>query len=719
MSNILSKISCILFFVVSVSVSAQNDIDIIKKNFHDIYVLSENEETQLGKILSQNEPGFIISDRVVMELQQRVPYNAERIQKYINCIDENGKWNDIDYNDNKRSGWEPRLHCERILEMVKSFENPALDVYHSQKLESTIHKAMNFWFTAKPVCKNWYYNEIGIPRTMGIAFTLFDKHLTHEEREKAIEVMSNSKFGKTGQNKVWLANNVMMKGLIENNLELVKEARDTIVSEIAYGGFEGIKCDWSFHQHGAMLQFGNYGLAYIHTMGLMSGLLSNTGLALDNKHLDILVSFINNGYQWIIWNGKMDINALGRQFFSSAPLHKALSVALAAQELSNSKNDDHKRMINGFMQNCYTENNKQTGIKNFWQSDYIITRRKSWMASLKMSSSRVIGGESINGDNMKGYYVGDGVMLIYKDGKEYYDIFPIWDWSKLPGITAHVPSGNFPSLADNPDNGNKQDFVGGLTDGKDGIGAMKLARDGLTFDKLWLFNKDVVVCLGSNITSITGEKVLTTVEQCRMRGNINVIKGEKVSATDTYKGEIRILHNNKGYIVLGDECLVYGGKMVNKGSWSDIMKMYPHKLVSGDIFTLCIDHGYKPGESSYCYVILPNADKATVKSFDTDNYKIISNDKKMQGIHIKDENVCWLSVKEPVCGVEILKHKISFMTPGLYRFGYSAGLGLDITCSDPTQKLEKLEVKINDKPVNIRLPQGNEAGTNARIIYNN
>ena len=41
----------------------------------------------------------------------------------------------------------------------------------------------------------------------------------------------------------------------------------------------------------------------------------------------------------------------------------------------------------------------------------------------------------------------DGATYIYKDDKEYLDIFPLWDWRKLPGVTAfednapmHIPN---------------------------------------------------------------------------------------------------------------------------------------------------------------------------------------------------------------------------------------------------------------------------------------
>ena len=54
-----------------------------------------------------------------------------------------------------------------------------------------------------------------------------------------------------------------MRGLLQDDFELVKAARDTIVSEIMTGMQEGIKSDWSFHQHGPQQQFGNYGLAFL------------------------------------------------------------------------------------------------------------------------------------------------------------------------------------------------------------------------------------------------------------------------------------------------------------------------------------------------------------------------------------------------------------------------------------------------------------------------
>lgn len=111
-----------------------------------------------------------------------------------------------------------------MLELAKLYRAEEGDCHWEPKLESVIHLALGYWFREKPVCKNWWYNQIGVPKTLGPAFLLMKEQLNPEEKEAAIEVMENAKFGMTGQNKVWLAGNVLMRGLLQDDFELVKAA---------------------------------------------------------------------------------------------------------------------------------------------------------------------------------------------------------------------------------------------------------------------------------------------------------------------------------------------------------------------------------------------------------------------------------------------------------------------------------------------------------------
>lgn len=700
----------IVFLFVSISdMFPKSEISVVKQNFQKIY-LDDVTGSPLMRELVQHQPGFVISDRVVMELQQRVPFDRNRIERYIKNLRKDGSWRDINYNDTKRSGWDPRLHPERILEMVKAFMSPGVEYYKSPVLERTIHSAMDYWFKAGLKCSNWYYNEIGVPRTFGTAFILFDEYLTPDERVNAVRVMENSKFGMTGQNKVWLAGNVMMKAVLLDDINLVKQARDTIASEIVKGGAEGIKDDWSFHQHGPQQQFGNYGLAYIYTMSLFSGIFADTSLAFDNRQLEILSNFISDGYQWIIWNGKMDISAMGRQLFDSAPVHKALSSAFAANSIGGES-------ASQFMDNCFTSENNFTGHKHFWQSDYTITRRHDWMASLKMASQRVIGVEALNGDNMRGYYMADGAMYIYKDGTEYLDIFPLWDWRRLPGVTAYMDDSPLPMPGKKDKYSNRSNFVGGLSDGVNGISAMQLRRDGLKADKFWLFADSAIVCLGAGITSDSTLQIFTSVEQSWHKGDVQVLKdGKKLEFNDRISvrsSNLRVLHNGIAYI-LPDESTECTIEVTRKsGNWHNIMQTYSDMKSSGSVFSIYMIHGAAPDDASYQYIVLPEATAGTLKAFNPDSYKIIRNDKEVQAVMHND--VCWASVKSPSEMKVSSQADLNFLTPGLYRISLKDGRVTSVMYSDPTCQLDTVSFLVNNEKSLSSLPQGNMKGTEVCI----
>lgn len=697
-----------IFFIVTSK--ASSTLSTIKKNYKNIYIYHKTDSLLINQ-LTNNQPGFIISDRVVMELQQRVPFNKKRIEGYIKNIRKDGSWKDINYKDTKRSGWEPRLHPERILEMVKIFMSPGLDYYKSPVLENTIHSAMDYWFKAGLKCSNWYYNEIGVPRTMGTAFILFDEYLTANERINAVKVMENSKFGMTGQNKVWLAGNVMMRAVLQNDFNIVKQARDTIVSEITKGGAEGIKDDWSFHQHGPQQQFGNYGLAYVYTMSLFSGIFADTSLAFSTNQLRILSNLLTEGYQWIIWNGKMDISALGRQLFSSAPLHKALSLAFAANSLSNNVSS----MI---MSNCFSNKNSLTGHKHFWQSDYTVSRRQDWMATLKMSSQRVIGVESLNGDNMRGYYMADGALYVYRDASEYYDIFPLWNWRRLPGVTAYLDDNAPMPQPDKKDKyTNRTNFVGGLSDGKNGISAMLLRKDKLSVDKFWFFADSAIVCLGTGIEADSSLKVTTSIEQCWKKGKVYVYRGPELMSfsekAEYNVQDLKILHNGLGYIFLQKDgkCVIDAAK--RNGSWNDIMQMYPKETVSGNVFSIYLDHGKYPANESYSYLIIPGINKEALKNFNSDAFRILKNDRNLQSVIYND--VCWAAVKNPSTLDLSESLSVNFLTAGLYRIETHNGKAISVMYSDPTQQLETFSFLINNRKFSSQLPVEAMKGTEIKI----
>ena len=712
--SIIVGFGCLL---ASLSISADNmdELARIKQNYSNMIVPSGKDPSGLLSILSSITPEEEMSDQVVVELHQRYPFNLKKIESYLSTITDVGKWLDINYADQKRSGWEPKVHAERILELVKLYYSKQTSYYQSSKVENSIHKALAYWFATKPVCSNWWYNQIGIPKTLGTAFVLFEDKLTSDEKEKAIKIMENAKFGMTGQNKVWLAGNVMMRALLQNDYTLVKMARDTIVSEIMTGGAEGIKDDWCFHQHGAQQQFGNYGLSFVSSMSFFSGLLAGTSMAFDKKQLGIISNLIDKGYRWIIWKGMMDVNALGRQLFHHSQVHKALSLAFAASELGGGESEECNSVATSLLRDNYppASTTNLTGNKHFWQSDYTIHRRPHWMASVKMASERVIGAEMMNGDNMKGFYLADGATYIYKDGKEYLDIFPLWDWRKLPGVTALQSEASMPVLT-RANSRNKATFVGGVSNGVQGMSVMDLDRAGVKEHKAWVFTNDFVLCLGAGIQSDSSLVVTTSIEQCYQRGEMlswNKDNWDVVNAKNEIFGkEHRFFHDHTGYIVWGNSSKVVSGVEKRMGRWHDVMQMYRPEEVEGEIASLYLDHGVAPMNSTYQYLILPAVEKSRVSSFDLSSVNVICNNSNIQAVHMPVEGMWWIAAYQPNT-INLAKgFTLDIVTPGIYMIKETASKKYIVYYADPTQQKDFMEIVLGGKKVGIALPEGKNRG---------
>lgn len=691
------------------------ELNQLQQNYVQSLISGDERTSSLIDLLSGIQPETEISDQVVAELHQRYPFNIERIKVYLETLREDGSWADINYNDPKRSGWDAKVHPDRVLELAKLYKSEKGDCHWGPKLEEAIHRAMGYWFRTKPVCKNWWYNEIGIPKTFGPAFLLFADRLTPAEKQSAVEVMQQARFGMTGQNKVWLAGNVLMRGLLQQDYNLVKAARDTIVSEIMTGGAEGIKSDWSFHQHGPQQQFGNYGMAFLSEMANFAGLFAGTTFALSREHQDILNTFLLDGYRWIVWRGYLDVNCLDRQLFHSGQLHKGFSVAFAANALEKGSAKEDVQQIDNWLHDNYapdTKGSRFTGHKHFWDSDQTIHRSPSWVASVKMASDRVIGTELVNEDNLKGFYMGDGALYTYCRGDEYLNVFPFWDWRKIPGITSYESDEPVPTATQYGEHvRNNTSFVGGVTDGKTGMTSMILDRDRLYARKSWVFTDDFVLCLGAGIQSDSTLAITTSIDQrvkqgdlfCFFNNNWMKVEGKKALSSAVQ----RFHHDNTGYVLLQPENSVAISEK-RSGRWCDFMGSYAPKVVEGEVVSLYIQHNPKVA-ATYQYVILPASTAKETSEFSSDRIQMIRNDEAAQAVVV--DKCLYLTVYTPDCGrISIPKERmqseaelqLEVHTPGIYMIRQDKGK-ITIEASDPTHQQKALSLSVNGQEVKIVL----------------
>lgn len=686
----------------------------LENNIRNFYLTSDNRKDELSTMISGQIAPFTTDGHAVVS-------DTGTIDKLIGLFTAKGTWSDIDYQNNQMSGFDQVKHAERILLLAVMYEKPGSKYYRKRALSTVIHQAMQYWFDTRPVCVNWWYNEIGIPKLLGPAFILMKNELTQPEMAGALLVMSKSSFKQTGQNKVWQAGNILLKAVLIRDEKLAMRARDTLFSELHTSRHEGMQPDMSFHQHGPQQQMGNYGMAFLNSLTFWFRMLAGTPLAVDAGRSKVLQTFLTDGFNWLSWKGYFDVNSLGRQFFRNAQKDKSLSVAFATMDMmiiDPAHQHDYLSAIKTNYSNAEASA-RPLGTKHFWCSDFTVHRSAGWFSSTKMSSDRIQATETGNGENLRGYYIGSGTTFIEVDGNEYNDIFACWDWKKLPGVTAARNDKPLPRL-DWKGYHNAGDFTGGLTDGEDGITAFKLNRDLLTANKAWFYIDGRMICLGSAIHSqLKNAAVYTTINQANLSGG--VMYGDKdgnplaPGATQTSNRIKWVFHHQVGYYFLKQDSIIISSK-TQSGRWQDIeLADNQPGLIKKDVFTIEIKHDSNLLSNSYAYVVLPAVKLAEIKNFKP-GFEVIENDAQAQAIVKNDGSGLWLAAYRPT-SIKVSKFPvIGVKQAGLYLIKKADG-HYRLWVADPTQKLKQMTVTVKGKTTGITLPQGNEAGKTTSINF--
>ncbi|MDH5602655.1 MAG: polysaccharide lyase 8 family protein [Cyclobacteriaceae bacterium] len=701
-----------LFFstwMVFVTQAQHVPFDHVRKNLREYYL---SDQKLFEDVLSGAKTDFSGLEVALEQIKSNRKLDSETANEYMVSITSEGYWPDIDYKDKSRSGWSPQQHTARVFFLTRIYFDHGSNFYKDRRLNEILHVALQYWFENKPVSDNWWHNEIGTPRNLGPVFVLLKEDLSEKEKAAALEVMSQSTFGMTGQNKVWLAGNVFIKALLEENEALAMRARDSIVSEIYFCEKEGIKSDYSFHQHGPQQQFGNYGLSFVNSMTFWARIFSQTPLAIEETKLEILRNLLLNGYNWIAWKGHLDINTLGRQLFKNTQESKALSLANAMLDMIVI-DPRHKQDYLDFITHNFSirHDNHLKGNRHFWQSDLTIHRGQGWYSSVKMSSERVIGIESGNGENLKGYHLADGATYILREGDEYKDIFPLWDWRKIPGTTTPRESGPLKHLSWSGYR-NQGDFTGGVSSHELGITAIHFDRDSLTAKKAWFFLDNMMICLGSSIQTHKNVPVTSTINQCHQRGEIVYSDGKThtIDKTDEIISENLkwIFHNGIGYCFLQPANIRFSAR-IQQGDWHDIATMYNSSIVFGKIFTLEVDHGTRPENASYSYAIIPGTTVGNMERLSL-NFTVLQNNNQCQALVANDNNTLMFAIHQPQTVDVPGAGSFTFEQAGLYLFERIEN-GWKISLSDPTRKLTGVKIVIGTTAFTLELPKGEQAGS--------
>jgi chondroitin AC lyase len=294
-----------------------------------------------------------------------------------------------------------------------------------------------------------------------------------------------------------------------------------------------------------------------------------------------------------------------------------------------------------------------------------------------MLSTRMINAELINDEGPRSQHLSDGANFLYLEGDEYLDVFPVWDWNKVPGTTVERTDFRREEIRVK----GKTTFVGGVSDGTYGLAAHDLVRGKLAARKFWAFFDDSYICLGAGITCDSEHPVATSVNQCLLSG--------KVAEGDTW-----LHHANVGYVFPAGRANVKLSAGPQEGRWSDI-GTGSKDLVRKDVFNLWIDHGVGPKDAAYVYEVIPLASAGqTAERAKSSPVQVLSNTADLQAVYHAKLDLLAVAFWKPgrVKDVEVDRPCLVLLRGG------------KLSIANPTHEAAAVKVTIQGKPIDVKLP---------------
>lgn len=642
-----------------------------------------------------------ILDRIRTEIYEKgTPEKTDRATgKLLSSLTAEGRWNDLDYACYFRTNWEPVEHLKRLVTIATSYTDKRSAYYGNEVLFNAVQAALKYWIKQDPICHNWWYNQISVPQTQASLLALMEassQKLAPEIYEPIFLTMGKRSDPRkwTGANKMDIAIHHLVRGCLLKNDSIVRVNADEIFFPVQIVKEEGIQEDLSYHQHGAQLYIGGYGTVFVDNIVRMGNILHGTKYAMSEDKLRLFSDFTRNTYLNVFRGRHLDFSVTGRgvsrtgilDYGDCAPMFKQL------QNLDPAHADEYADIARRFLTQDASYKRPDRNVM-YYRSDYMLHNRKNYDISIRTASTRTNKTESGNGENLYGTYMSDGATNIRVNGNEYTDIFPVWEWDKIPGTT--VPAGEVRNPADWGTRGTCT-FTGGVSDGRQGVMTFDMNDYGVKARKSWFLTDDGMVCLGAGIESNLPGDIVTTVNQCHLDGDVWV-KADKTQKIT--KGEFSyetspqwIWHDSIAYFFPQAKHLkLRAGEQ--KGNWAKINFNFSAKEVSMPVFNLTINHGKSPRKASYAYIVVPGIYRAADVKAAPKEIKIERNDAEIQAVSHEKSGLLQIVFFKPGT-FDNGKTKVKAVKPCVVQLKKKNGKVTDMQIADPKNR-EQLQAGID------------------------
>lgn len=622
-----------------------------------LFIMSSMISAKANAVANLNPPGNNNDFEVLMQKIRtdfaKNPSIDEALKKYNEA---DGSFTDVDYGSIQRTNWPPLEHIDRLYNFVFAYTNPSNKHYKDENLFIKIQQGLEYWHERNPWCHNWWYNQIAEPQRLGVLLIQMRtgaKQLNKELENKILERIKTdggdpAKW--TGANRTDIALHWIYRACLSENEADLKFALENVYNPIVYTTKEGFQHDNSYFQHGQQLYIGGYGDEILKGVTQIAMYTKGTQYAIPQDKLALLSKFMRETYYSTIRGQYMLFDVLGRGVSRPGVTKKAHTALFAKRmvELDPEHANEFKEIIarlNGKQPANYALTAKHT---HYFRGDYTLHVRPTYTFDVRMASTRTARCEYGNGENLKTYFMSDGCTNIVVDGNEYDEIFPVWNWTRIPGTTAPQVD-EIPKAASDWQTPGTSTFAGGVSDSLCGASVYSYtdsyAGINTSARKAWFFFNDEVVCLGAGIHSTSPHPIFTTINQCLSSAESALVcqKG-KISdineGTFNYSSPEWILHNKVGYL-LPDGQQVVATNQLQTGSWYDINHSTSKGAIQKKVFTLCLNHGITPELATYAYIVVPGIQSAEeMKNYRRkNNVEILANTENVQVVRNKKAGI--------------------------------------------------------------------------------
>ena len=651
---------------------------------------------------------------------------VSKAKDYLDLIQEDGAFGDVDYKATASAAngtaWSPYLALDRLQAITVAYHKEGNALYHDEEVINKLNKAIVYWGKMNPSSSNWWENQIGVQLRFS-RIALFMESIVSKD---AMDIMLNKllektqvKYG-TGQNNLWFDQNYVYYAIITENgtkhtnstgfkkLDLKELVDDylsyCLVVQTDDNTAEAVQVDNSFYMHGRQFYSNGYGMSMFRDMSFWIYMLRETSYAFEQDVIDLMADYMIDGTSWTIRGDIMELYLGYRPYDYDVGYDNYAAEYIDPLKRMIESDPDRADEYQAILDNIQGKNtvNGKNGNYYMWRSGYASHMRDGYGVNIKMDSNQIIGGEwrgSWSGYDKDGgqliYWTSSAASTITVDGDEYTNVYPTYDWAHCPGTTTAARIVQDYANAGRFTNGTEHTI--GVSNGKYGNTAYDMNKKGTQVKKGYFFFDDEFVALGSGINSTEGVNIHTTLNQCEAEdvnvGGQSVAEGTKEQIYNT-----NWLYNGKvGYVFLENtDVVVSNSVQTNNPSLWDEAK----KNETPATFTAYLDHGLKPSNDSYAYIVVPNTTAGAVSQYAGNTpVTVIANNEKVQAVRHDG----------------LKQTQINFYQAGSleYKDGYI--ITVDQPCSiiiDESEDTRKISVAVNDtaanQTVNVNLNYDNQ-----------